>query len=267
MFKNKIILYVLVALLFVSTLSAYAAQKWVSTRNTTPPIVFLDTNSIKRFNAGAVYNVRYVNKENNEILAQIYTDLKDNAAVLSASNYDKANKYDTFRIPSDVKMKTITSESSIYNSMLDVKEAVVNKKVKFCAPDKCTFVNSNEVIQNTSTYDSNSYSNNNSSNSQAFNEPDFEPYMRELQRRIKLNWDPPKGNEAKRVVVLFKIAKDGRLLSCNIKKSSGLPSADQAALKAVKLTAPFRPLPSNFKGSSVDIQFTFDYNVFNASRY
>ena len=101
----------------------------------------------------------------------------------------------------------------------------------------------------------------------ALKEPDFGPYMRELQRRIKMNWDPPKGNESKRVVLLFKIAKDGRLLSCRVNKSSGLPSADQAALKAVELTAPFRPLPADFKGQSIDIQFTFDYNVFNASRY
>ena len=101
----------------------------------------------------------------------------------------------------------------------------------------------------------------------AMREPDFGPYMRELQRRIKLNWDPPKGNESKRVVLLFKIAKDGRLLSCRIHKSSGLPSADQAALKAVELTAPFRPLPADFKGASIDIQFTFDYNVFGGSRY
>ena len=101
----------------------------------------------------------------------------------------------------------------------------------------------------------------------ALREPDFGPYMRELQRRIKLNWDPPKGNESKRVILLFKIAKDGRLLSCRVHKSSGMPSADQAALKAVELTAPFRPLPADFKGQSIDIQFTFDYNVFNASRY
>ena len=100
----------------------------------------------------------------------------------------------------------------------------------------------------------------------ALREPDFGPYMRELQRRIKMNWDPPKGNESKRVVLLFKIAKDGRLLSCRVSKSSGLPSADQAALKAVELTAPFRPLPADFKGQNIDIQFTFDYNVFNASR-
>ena len=101
----------------------------------------------------------------------------------------------------------------------------------------------------------------------ALREPDFGPYMRELQRRIKLNWDPPKGNESKTVVLLFKIAKDGRLLSCRVNRSSGLPSADQAALKAVELTAPFRPLPADFKGQSIDIQFTFDYRVFGASRY
>ncbi len=101
----------------------------------------------------------------------------------------------------------------------------------------------------------------------ALREPDFGPYMRELQRRIKLNWDPPKGNESKTVVLLFKIARDGRLLSSRVHRSSGLPSADQAALKAVELTAPFRPLPADFKGQSIDIQFTFDYRVFGASRY
>ena len=101
----------------------------------------------------------------------------------------------------------------------------------------------------------------------AIKEPDFGPYMKELQRRIKMNWNPPKGNESKRVVLLFKIAKDGRLLSCSVFKSSGLPSADQAALDAVKLTAPFKPLPVEYKNSSIDIQFTFDYNVFGATRY
>ena len=101
----------------------------------------------------------------------------------------------------------------------------------------------------------------------AIREPDFGPYMRELQRRIKMNWDPPKGNESKRVVLMFKIAKDGRLLSCNVFKSSGLPNADKAAINAVQASAPFRPLPAEFKGPSIDIQFTFDYNVFGASGY
>jgi len=99
----------------------------------------------------------------------------------------------------------------------------------------------------------------------AIREPDFGPYMRELQRRIKYNWHPPKGNESRKVVLLFKIAKNGGLLSCRVYRSSGLPAADQAALNAVKLTAPFRPLPAEYKGSNIDIQFTFDYNVFGGS--
>ncbi|MBQ8886766.1 MAG: TonB family protein [Candidatus Gastranaerophilales bacterium] len=99
----------------------------------------------------------------------------------------------------------------------------------------------------------------------AIKEPDFGPYMKELQRRIKMNWDPPKGNESKRVVLLFSIARDGRLLNVKVHRSSGLQAADNAAIEAVKLTAPFRPLPPEFKGQSVDIQFTFDYNVFGVS--
>ena len=101
----------------------------------------------------------------------------------------------------------------------------------------------------------------------AIKEPDFGPYMRELQRRIKMNWEPPKGNESKRVVLLFKIARDGRLISHRVYKSSGLPAADRAAMHAVELTAPFKPLPPEYRGDSVDIQFTFDYNVFGATAY
>jgi TonB family protein len=101
----------------------------------------------------------------------------------------------------------------------------------------------------------------------AIREPDFGPYMKELQRRIKMNWDPPKGNESKRVILLFSIARDGRLLNVKVHRSSGLQSADNAAINAVKLTAPFRPLPPDFKGNSVDIQFTFDYNVFGGTTY
>ena len=103
------------------------------------------------------------------------------------------------------------------------------------------------------------------SNQESSAEPDFGPYMRELQRRIKMNWDPPKGNDAKRVILLFKISKSGRLLSCNVLKSSGIKKVDNAALEAVFYASPFRPLPVEFKGESIDVKFVFDYNVFGAT--
>lgn len=93
-------------------------------------------------------------------------------------------------------------------------------------------------------------------------DPNFGPYMAELQRRIKRNWRPPRRNNSKRVILLFTIAKDGRLLNLKVYKPSGEPDTDRAAISAVQLSAPFKPLPSDFSGSSIDIQFTFDYNVF-----
>lgn len=101
----------------------------------------------------------------------------------------------------------------------------------------------------------------------AIKEPDFGPYMKELQRRIKMNWEPPKGNESKRVVLLFSIARDGRLLNVQVNKSSGLQAADDAAINAVKLTAPFKALPPEFRGEKVEILFTFDYTVFGVNGY
>lgn len=89
---------------------------------------------------------------------------------------------------------------------------------------------------------------------------EFKPFMTEVQRRIKLRWHPPHGPESKRVTVRFKIDRRGQLLANAIEKSAS-PGLDAAALKAVETSAPFPPLP---KGSpeNVDVQFTFDYNVF-----
>ncbi|HEY9677919.1 MAG TPA: energy transducer TonB [Drouetiella sp.] len=91
---------------------------------------------------------------------------------------------------------------------------------------------------------------------------DFGPYMADLQRRIKRAWFPPKGNESKRVVVIFKVHRGGELSNLRLDHSSGVAVADQAALKAVENAAPFRPLPAG-ASDDVDIQFTFDYNVFS----
>lgn len=93
--------------------------------------------------------------------------------------------------------------------------------------------------------------------------PDFGPYMRELQRRIKANWNPPIDYRTKRVSVLMKIMNNGKLESCNVFQSSGNPKADKEAVDAVYKSSPFKPLPPEYKGEAVEIQFTFDYNVFS----
>lgn len=99
----------------------------------------------------------------------------------------------------------------------------------------------------------------------AIRSPQWGPYMRELESKIKRNWHPPKGDTSKRVVLLFKVGKRGELLSVKVAKTSGSQSNDQAAISAVQMSAPFRALPPEFTGTSVEIEFTFDYNVLGAS--
>ncbi|MEM0951718.1 MAG: TonB family protein [Cyanobacteria bacterium P01_H01_bin.74] len=95
----------------------------------------------------------------------------------------------------------------------------------------------------------------------AIAEPDFGPYIAELQRRIRRNWTPPVEDRSKRVVAYFVIGRDGRLLSLRIDRSSGSVAADNAALSAVRASAPFRQLPPNFRGRSIPVQFIFDYET------
>lgn len=90
---------------------------------------------------------------------------------------------------------------------------------------------------------------------------DFGPYMAALQKAIKRSWFPPKGDETKRVVAIFQVKKNGDIGKLRIDKSSGVSRADQAALRAVRNASPFQPLPDG-SPPNVDIQFTFDYNVY-----
>ena len=93
---------------------------------------------------------------------------------------------------------------------------------------------------------------------------DFSPYMAALQTRIKSNWSPPQASDSKHVVVQFKVFSDGRLANLCVVTSSGLKTADEAALKAVEHCAPFERLPAGAP-SDVDIQFTLDYNVYGST--
>jgi TonB family protein len=90
---------------------------------------------------------------------------------------------------------------------------------------------------------------------------DFAPYMAELQPRIHSHWTPAIDDRSKQTVTIFHIAQDGRLLDVHIKESSGSASADAAAIEAVKRSAPFKALPSNYRGTSAPIEFTFNYQA------
>lgn len=95
--------------------------------------------------------------------------------------------------------------------------------------------------------------------------PDFTAYMQDLQRRIKRAWFPARTDLSNRVVVLFKIHSDGSVSNISLRKSSGISRHDNAALTAVQNAAPFPPLPK-YSPDAVDIEFTFDYNVFSGGR-
>lgn len=90
---------------------------------------------------------------------------------------------------------------------------------------------------------------------------DFGPYMTGLQRRIRRHWHPPKEQSSKRVVVRFKITRNGRVKDLSIVQPSDSGITDQSALAAIRESAPFYPLPPNYKGNDVPVQFTFDYNL------
>lgn len=95
---------------------------------------------------------------------------------------------------------------------------------------------------------------------------DISPYINELKRTIRWNWKSPNGNENKKVELFLRIAKDGRIIILNVKRTSEIDDIDNAALTAVKKCIPLNPLPSKYSKSYLDVIFTFSSNSVS-SRY
>jgi len=95
--------------------------------------------------------------------------------------------------------------------------------------------------------------------------PDWALYMKNVEAEIKKNWNPPKNKKSYRVVLVFKIGKNGELLSYKVQKGVN-KKANEAALKALKDTAPFEYLPKEYEGDYIPIEFTFDYNVIDIQK-
>lgn len=98
------------------------------------------------------------------------------------------------------------------------------------------------------------------------NMDDFAPYMANMQKTIKAKWEPPKGDQSKSVVLFYTLNRKGEVIKSNILETSGDVEMDKAAMDALQEAAPFGKLPKSFKGQSIDVQFTFDYNVFGSKK-
>ena len=88
-------------------------------------------------------------------------------------------------------------------------------------------------------------------------------YVRVVQQKVSENWlkyeVDPRITEAQRVYVTFDIGRDGRPGNVQVEQSSGVPSLDQSAVRALQRIDTFGPLPPDYSGNKVSVEFWFDY--------
>jgi protein TonB len=69
----------------------------------------------------------------------------------------------------------------------------------------------------------------------------------------------PSVSSAKRVYILFDISRSGAPSNIRVEQSSGIPSLDISATRALQRIDTFGPLPPGYSGSYVSVEFWFDY--------
>jgi TonB family protein len=96
---------------------------------------------------------------------------------------------------------------------------------------------------------------------------DFRPYLIRVLAMVRRNWfavlpeSARMGNQRGRVLVQFSIDRAGKVPKLVISVPSGSQPLDRAAVAGISASNPFPPLPAEFKGEQIRLQFTFSYNM------
>jgi TonB family protein len=95
---------------------------------------------------------------------------------------------------------------------------------------------------------------------------DFRPYLIRVMTSVKQHWiailpESARMGRRGKVAIQFAISRDGQVPKLVIATPSGAEALDRAAVAGISASVPFPPLPSEFKGDRVVLQFNFAYNI------
>jgi periplasmic protein TonB len=92
----------------------------------------------------------------------------------------------------------------------------------------------------------------------------FPWYVEAVQRRVSSNWleatVDPSISFAPRCTITFTILRDGTVTNIQVTQSSGNQSVDMSGVRAIQSSSPLDHLPSEYGGSSVNVEFWFDFH-------
>jgi protein TonB len=88
-------------------------------------------------------------------------------------------------------------------------------------------------------------------------------YVQAMVRKISQNWlkglVDSRVTRAPKVFMTFDIQRDGSISNIELKQSSGIPTLDRSAQRALMATQRLDPLPRDYVGSTVKVTFYFEY--------
>ena len=95
---------------------------------------------------------------------------------------------------------------------------------------------------------------------------DFRPYLARILALVRRNWLTVIPSSARLgirgiVTVQFIVNRNGQVPKLVIETPSGSEALDRAAVAGISATVPFPPLPAEFKGNEIRLQFAFKYNT------
>lgn len=108
-------------------------------------------------------------------------------------------------------------------------------------------------------YEYPSYMNRPTANQRVIN--DFSEYMQNVREKLQKNWVTPDFLEEGRIRLLFKIDRQGNVISGDILESSGNLIYDESAVNAIHKSEPFGEFPASSTRETITVNYTFETSL------
>ncbi|MBF0110974.1 MAG: energy transducer TonB [Magnetococcales bacterium] len=193
----------------------------------------------------------------------------------SRSNPDNTNETigDRKDLPPQQKIEEIHKKETIEKKTVE-KKTIEKKTIEKKARKRAENVPARPLLLDPTLSDINQWEE--EKNNKKLNEPlreqtldlnttqvEYAVYFARLKEQIEQGWIYPEQAKSERLAgslrLKFTIDHAGHLVSLKILRSSGVTILDESALKAIRATAPFAPLPREWQLERVHVTTTFEY--------
>jgi TonB family protein len=221
-----------------------------------PPLPSTEEKFVGNSNTKDIDDIKEVAKEKEDVKEQIEEPAKTKNDVIVKKKKEQSNKLKDTKVKDSDENKNKTEDKNKNKEENNTKKTESVQKISD-KPSIPNEVGTSQKLKSESPSNGSGYLYIGASlDTDNFKYP---YYISQVRRKVAAQWRWTESYGNLRVLVYFKISRDGSVTDISIKESSGNEDYNRNALDTIRRASPFAELPEGYESNSLGVFFEFKY--------